>query len=239
MIYLELLDIEWDEGGLEPSWLVSPYSFLCGSIGCHWRTFKEAWKVLAAKFDVQVGGKIGSRRGQDEIKIASELSQDRAKAAKKRWDGNATAMLTQSQSQSQSQEEPPTPESPKPLTLVPFVPVKPKPKKTGATDRPDVLEVLAELNRQRSIAIPGSRPLEPVKSNTSLIADRLDEGNSVEACLHVIAVCAEETRADADVGKWFNAVTPFRPDNFARKVARTVKTNGVVATKRDGYRVLE
>lgn len=91
-IYLELIDIEWDEDGLDPVWLVSPFSFLCGAIGCHWRTFAAAWTILEPKYSLQDGLKMRSRRVQEELRIASERSEASAKAANKRWHGDADAL---------------------------------------------------------------------------------------------------------------------------------------------------
>lgn len=104
-IYFELLDLEWDEEGLDAKWLESPFTFLCNRIGCHWRTFTAAWALLEHRFEVQEDGKRRSRRGQDELKKASEISEKRAKAAKQRWEANANAMPSQSQSQSHTQSQ--------------------------------------------------------------------------------------------------------------------------------------
>jgi hypothetical protein len=84
---------------------------------------------------------------------------------------------------------------------------------------PDELAALAALNDARTRVIAGARPLKPTSTNLKYITERLRE-HSIEDLQHVIAVCEAEVKADPDQAQWFDAVTPFRPDNFARKLAR-------------------
>ena len=82
----------------------------------------------------------------------------------------------------------------------------------------DALQVLEALNAARSSAIRGARPLKAIRANLEHIEARLRDGHGVDDLLHVIAVCASEVRRDASAAKWFTAVTPFRKDNFGRKL---------------------
>jgi hypothetical protein len=91
-IYLELIDIEWDEDGLDPVWLAKPYSFLCRAIGCHWRTFQAAWTILEPKYTLQEGLRMRSRMVQEALRIVSERSDASSNAAKSRWAKHATAL---------------------------------------------------------------------------------------------------------------------------------------------------
>lgn len=82
--------------------------------------------------------------------------------------------------------------------------------------------VLDALNAARKRVHAGSRGISPSYDSLKHIADRLDAGKSVEDCLHVVEVCEAECRADAGSFKWFDAVSPFRPDNFERKCVAEV-----------------
>jgi hypothetical protein len=95
---------------------------------------------------------------------------------------------------------------------------------------PDALEVLAALNEARRRVIPSARELKPTSGNVEHITERLQE-HSIDDLKHVIAVCEAEVKADPErQAKWFDPVTLFRSDNFARKLARTVD----MAKKDDG-----
>lgn len=85
--------------------------------------------------------------------------------------------------------------------------------------------VLDALNLARRRLRSGARGISPTYDSLKHIAERLDAGKSVDDCLHVIEVCESECRADAGGFKWFDAVTPFRPENFERKVAADVAGN--------------
>lgn len=83
----------------------------------------------------------------------------------------------------------------------------------------DAQTVLSALNAARLDVIPNSRPLRPTTENLTHIADRLEAGATVEECLHVVTVRAEEVRGGGEA-KWFDAVTPFLADSFARSLAQ-------------------
>lgn len=95
---------------------------------------------------------------------------------------------------------------------------------TREAQRQDSIAVLDALNTARLRVIPGARPLRPTDENLTHIAERLAAGATLDECLHVVAVRAEEVRANSDAAQWFNAVTPFRPDGFAASVAQPTPT---------------
>jgi hypothetical protein len=80
------------------------------------------------------------------------------------------------------------------------------------------LSVLEHLNKIRQKAIQGSRPITANKASLEHIVARLKDGYTEDDCRHVIAVCAAEVRHKPENHKWFNTVSPFRKDNFARKL---------------------
>lgn len=85
--------------------------------------------------------------------------------------------------------------------------------------RTEAESVLDALNAARKRVRSSSRGIVPTYDSLKHIADRLEAGKSVEDCLHVIAVCEADYRADVGTFKWFDQVTPFRPDNFEKKCA--------------------
>ena len=58
------------------------------------------------------------------------------------------------------------------------------------------------------------------------IADRLTAGATLDDCRHVLAVREAEVKAKPDSAQWFDAVTPFRPDQFAKALAASPGANG-------------
>jgi hypothetical protein len=93
--------------------------------------------------------------------------------------------------------------------------------KNGKAD--PVLAVFLALDQARKRVMPTARALALTPSNLKLIAARIAEGYSQADCLHVIAICEAETRNDAKQGRWFTPTTPFRPENFARKLGSTLE----------------
>lgn len=79
--------------------------------------------------------------------------------------------------------------------------------------------VLDSLNTARKRVRPQSRGISPTYDSLRHIADRLEAGKSADDCLHVVEICELECRNDPSAFKWFDAVSPFRPDNFERKCA--------------------
>lgn len=93
-------------------------------------------------------------------------------------------------------------------------------------------DVLSALNAARKRVRPSSRGITPSYDSLGHIADRLEAGKSAADCLHVVEVCESECRADERAFRWFDAVSPFRPDNFERKVAADVVPAGDGAARR-------
>jgi hypothetical protein len=98
----------------------------------------------------------------------------------------------------------------------------------GAWDRATLTAtpLLAELSQARMRVRSGLRPIKPLPSTLEHITARLVEGYTADDIRHVIRVCEEESRHSADSFKYFDAVTPFLPANFARKVARAIEDAG-------------
>lgn len=105
--------------------------------------------------------------------------------------------------------------TPAPLALIHSEPA-PDPIATSAR------VVLAALNEARKASIPNARALKPSDANLAGITARLRGGASVEDCLHVIAVRRREVELGGDP-QWFDAITPFRAENFAKSEALSVE----------------
>lgn len=110
---------------------------------------------------------------------------------------------------------------------VPEKPSKPpKAKRAGGVTQ-EVAALAETLLEELSAAIqrvrPGARVLRPIPGNVEHIAARLADGATAEEVRHVIAVCEAESRHNEKALQYFNAVSPFRRDNFARNLARTLE----------------
>ena len=101
----------------------------------------------------------------------------------------------------------------------------PKAKRAGGVTQ-EVAALAATLLEELSAAIqrvrPGARVLRPIPGNVEHIAARLADGATAEEVRHVIAVCEAESRHNPTSLQYFNPVSPFRRDNFARHLARTL-----------------
>jgi hypothetical protein len=94
----------------------------------------------------------------------------------------------------------------------------------------EALGIFAELNAARRRVVPGAMELRPTFDALAGIAGRLDAGKTPGECIHVIAVYEAEVRGGGDA-KWFNQVTPWRPENFEMALSKTPGP-----PKRDGPR---
>lgn len=109
---------------------------------------------------------------------------------------------------------------------LPALPGKPSASQRRTVDRwrAEASKVLEAINAARRRLRPAARGSAPSYDSLAHIADRLEAGKTLEDCLHVVAVCEAECRAHvgdgrtADPFKWFDAISPFRPENFERKV---------------------
>ena len=88
--------------------------------------------------------------------------------------------------------------------------------------RADAERVLSELNSARRRVNPANRGIRPTNENLRYIAERLAGGASLEDCMHVVSVCEDDSKKSAESEKYFNSISPFRPANFARKLAMRV-----------------
>lgn len=104
--------------------------------------------------------------------------------------------------------------------------------KAGVSGDPAAIRVLELLNAARKRVIKDARSLRPTPTNLKHIAARLAEGHTLEECEHVIAVREAEVRRKPDSADWFDAVTPFRPDNFGRTLGRTPQAPPVATATR-------
>lgn len=114
----------------------------------------------------------------------------------------------------------------------PAEPAEPEWKAEGKPDSPrlgrmvdrwakDLRPIFEELVSARKRSIDGAHELRPTYGNLVHIAARLEAGARADECLHVIAVAESEVKSGGEP-HWFNPVTLFRPDNFARKLAAPI-----------------
>jgi hypothetical protein len=83
-------------------------------------------------------------------------------------------------------------------------------RKLVAAHLADAERVLDALNAARQRVIAGAREIRPSYSALALVADL------------GLAVGEAEVRSNPDAAQWFDAVSPFRPENFERRLARTL-----------------
>lgn len=83
----------------------------------------------------------------------------------------------------------------------------------------EALEVLTELNAARSRVRPGLRGIRPTYSSLGGIAARLAAGRTLEECLLVVAGGEAECIRKVESFDWFDAISPWRPANFERRLA--------------------
>lgn len=91
------------------------------------------------------------------------------------------------------------------------------------------LTVFRALTAARQRVRPRSS-LKPSYDALAGIAARLDAGRTVKECLLVVAVYEAEVRSNPTAWRYFDAVSPWRPENFERTIARG-DTLDVVATE--------
>jgi hypothetical protein len=97
--------------------------------------------------------------------------------------------------------------------------VEPPQKQTRAPKyHPDAPGVLTYLNQKRQEINSGATGFDASEVNLRHISDRLNDGKTVDQCKRVIDVKARECRQRRgekdDPWKYFNAITPFRPEPF-------------------------
>jgi hypothetical protein len=92
---------------------------------------------------------------------------------------------------------------------------------TLETHRPACERLWAIQDRLRSETIPGARTLRPTEEGLLRIAHLLAGGETEADCEHVLRVYAAEARSGNT--RWFDGLSNWRPDNFARAKGRTVE----------------
>lgn len=209
------------------------------------RGFRKIWAEIRPLFFEISPGKLSQNRLEFERNEAESKAEKARNSAQSRWAPNANAlrphsdrsaneMLARASSQSHPQsqlQDPPTvppreesrPTDPEPLKLAspPAQPRAPKSKVKQLDDWQKQAEpLLAELNAARKRVRPSSRDYSATTDNLRGIAERLAKGATVEDVKHVILVREVECRANPDAFQWFDAVTPFRSENFSRALGR-------------------
>ena len=89
----------------------------------------------------------------------------------------------------------------------------PKTKKQTATELWDL------QNDLRCEAIPNSRKLKATKSNLARVSKILEDYDA-DDCRAVLEAYAGEVRKNPESAKWFDGVTHWRPENFARALGK-------------------
>lgn len=90
------------------------------------------------------------------------------------------------------------------------------------THEQEARRLLALLSATRRGAGISNREITARYASLAGIASRLDAGCSPQDVEHVIAVYAAEVRSgNAESAKYFDHVSPFRPENFERALAKT------------------
>lgn len=218
-VYLDLLLISWMDHGIDRERIEDP-SKLARVCGVKRSEFVRIWGSIRARFDLQTDGKWRNKRLElvrSAVSTRSELQRNNART-KGRGSGLAEPAGAVSNSSSTCNDPPDR------LDL--FEPVgDPNGDRTRdpSDDVDESVLLLGELNFARMTHIEGARRLAPVEENLKHIRARLESGSTADDVRHVIAVCLAEVKSKPETEQWFNAVTPFRPENFQRKLAMTVR----------------
>lgn len=101
-------------------------------------------------------------------------------------------------------------------------PPPPKEKDSLPSRQDQARGILEALNQARLRVFPRSKGYSPTADNLKAILDRLKAGNTVEDCLHVIAVGEANAKREPDGpgGAYFTAVNLFSPKSFGFKIAQ-------------------
>lgn len=209
------------------------------------RGFRKIWAEIRPLFFEISPGKLSQNRLEFERNEAEHKAEKARNSAQSRWSNNANALPThsernangmlarassqshpQSHPQSQIQDPPivpPEPPAPEPLKLAaPSAAARAPKKSVKKLDdwQKQAEPLLAELNAARKRVRPSSRDYSATADNLRGITERLAKGATAEDVKHVILVGEVECRDNPDSFQWFDAVSPFRADNFARKLGR-------------------
>lgn len=216
-VYMDLLLFSWKEDGIEKS-LIEDSTTLARICGVSRRLFGRIWGAVQPRFELDSRSKFRNPKVESERSRADKFREKQRNNAKRKEiesslaepgeTGLAEPAGARSVSVCVSVEREETER------------VVSRGKAQRSTWQALALQIFGELNDARVAVIPGARRLEPTVGNLKHIAQRLADGETPESIRHVIAVCAAETRA-GNPAKYFDQITPFRQDNFARIVARS------------------
>ncbi len=93
MVYAELLDIAWDEGGLQQEW-ISHGTYVAQRIGISRRKFIACWMEVRVKFVEISPGVWSNLRLESERSRVEILTEKQANKAKQKWAAHAAALPT-------------------------------------------------------------------------------------------------------------------------------------------------
>ncbi len=79
-VYRELLDVQWDAGGLP----ADPEA-LRKMLGVEPADWSKTWQIVETKFELDQGGQLRNRRLEAHRTRALELTETRRNAANRRW----------------------------------------------------------------------------------------------------------------------------------------------------------
>ncbi len=165
-------------------------------------------EVRARRAERSEAGRAGGKR-------SGETRRSKGEATASKQSGSNSFELASSNDEANAKQGASTKTNP--------IPSHPIPREKESLSR-IALELFGEFNDARCEVVKGAQRLEPTGANLKLLTERLKDGASPESIRHVIRVCAEETKGGNDP-KHFNAATPFRPEQFARLVARPLKSS--------------
>ena len=95
-----------------------------------------------------------------------------------------------------------------------------KQRKTVDQHLADASRVLEALSAARQRVMPSARPMRPTYTSLAGIAGRLEAGKTVDECMTVIANAEAESLANERSREFFDSVSPWRPENFERYLAK-------------------
>lgn len=150
MVYFELLDIAWDEGGIKQSWIETG-EFVANRIGISKRLFKSCWIRVREKFEEFSPGFWSQTRLENERKKAQKFSEKQSNNAKRKDPPEATAepvrAFLQSQSHTQKTKHVSPLEGASQLGLEVQDPPKPKTPKEEDPNRAAAIDCLQHFKR--------------------------------------------------------------------------------------------
>ncbi len=247
MVYFELLDIAWEEGGLRTEW-VTTGAYVAHRIGCGKTKFLRLFHQISTKFCEVSAGIVSNPRLETERQASEKFSEKQRNNVNSRYQEptnvlppgsdlvlpsqHYTAQHTTVQERERGADAPA-------LTLISPGMDLGKPKNAAQRKvvdewQPVALVVLDALNASRK-RVMNSRPIRPTYAALAGICSRLEAGNTSAECLAVIENCEAEVKAKPESGQWFDQVSPWRADNFERKLAANpiASTNGTGRTYRN------